>query len=62
MQTLSHGDGYLHIRPASHIRDAFEKIASVWNDIEADHKERKIMFLALIWGDDNTAQETFDWL
>ena len=30
-----------HTRPASHIRDAFEEIASVWNDIEADHKERK---------------------
>ena len=46
--TLPWGWRPSHTRPASHIRDAFEEIASVWGGIEAAHNERKIMILALI--------------
>ena len=37
-----------HTRPASHIRDAFEEIASIWDDIEAGRRERTSMILARI--------------
>ena len=34
-----------HTRPASHIRDAFEEIAKIWDNIGVGPKERKLMFL-----------------